>query len=52
MAMDHPTKAATTSNILLVVVGAIITLMGFNKEISTIGGVVILIIGIFGMAWA
>lgn len=56
MAMDHHTKAGTTSNILLAVVGATIVLIGIDKEICgkvdlAIAGLVIFI-GLFGAAWA
>ena len=56
MAMDHHTKAATTSNILLALVGAIITLSGFQNGLFTAGGVIgglgVSLIGAFGMVWA
>lgn len=56
MAMDHHTKAATTSNILLVIVGAIIGLIGLDREIcgvgDVVGGTAVLAIGVFGAAWA
>jgi hypothetical protein len=56
MAMDHHTKAGTTSNMLLIIVGAIIGLIGFDNKIGGImdlaGGFAVLIIGIFGAVWA
>jgi hypothetical protein len=48
MAMDHHTKAGTTSNILLIAIGAIIGLVGLE---NTIGGVAMLVIGLFGAVW-
>ena len=56
MAMDHHTKATTTSNILIIIVGALIGLVGLD---NTVGGGVDLVsgfavcgIGIFGALWA
>jgi hypothetical protein len=55
MAMDHHTKAGTTSNILLVVVGAIIGLAGLDNSIggggNLIGGLAVFVIGVFGAVW-
>lgn len=55
MAMDHHTKAATTSHILLIVVGAIITLIGIDNKVhgigDTFGGVGITTAGIYGAIW-
>lgn len=55
MAMDHNAKAATTTNILLVVVGAIIAIIGHDNEIKGIvdsgGAIAVCVIGIFGVAW-
>ena len=55
MAMDHHTKAATTSNILLIVVGAIIGLASLDNRlgggVDLIGGLAVFIIGLFGAAW-
>lgn len=56
MAMDHHTKAATTSNILLVIVGAILVLVGFDtsicRSVVDIGSAVaVTLIGIFGAVW-
>lgn len=55
MAMDHHTKAATTSNFLLIIVGAIIGLVSAGNEIGGmvdfIGGLAVLVIGLFGAAW-
>ncbi len=56
MAMDHHTKAATTSNILLAIVGAILVLVGYDGEISRnpvdIGSsIAVIIIGAFGAIW-
>src|SRR5215207_3659614 len=58
MAMDHHAKAATTSNILLILVAAILTLVGLNKQVcyepvdvgSAIGVIVIALLGA-GWAW-
>jgi hypothetical protein len=57
MAMDHHTKAATTSNILIVIVGAILVLVGFDKEICRsvvdVGSAIaVMLIGLFGAVWA
>lgn len=55
MAMDHHTKAGTTSHILLIIVGAIITLVGLKqtgKEVDMAGGLAICLIGFFGAVWA
>ena len=57
MAMDHHTKAATTSNILLAIVGAILVLAGSQQGICRsavdIGSAVaVTLIGIFGAVWA
>ena len=54
MAMDHHTKAGTTSNILLIIVGAIITIIGFEetRELADMGGGIgIFIVGFFGAIW-
>ena len=61
MAMDHHTKAITTSNILLILVAAILTLVGLDKQVcydvdnvvdvgSAIGVIVIALLGA-GWAW-
>ena len=34
MAMDHHTKAATTSNLLLIIVGALIALVGHDNKLN------------------
>lgn len=56
MAMDHHTKAATTSNILLVVVGAIIALVGLDEKVCGVvdfgGALAVFVIGLFGAMWA
>ncbi len=55
MAMAHNAKAATTSNILLVVVGAIIAIIGHDNELKGLvdsgGAIAICVIGIFGVIW-
>lgn len=55
MAMDHNAKAATTTNILLVVVGAIIAIIGHDNEIKGIvdsgGAIAVCVIGLFGVVW-
>ena len=55
MAMDHHTKAATTSNFLLIIVGAIISFVSFDKVVGgaadIVSGVAVFIIGLFGMVW-
>jgi len=56
MAMDHHGKAATTSNILLIVVGAIVTLLGTDGRVGGavdfVGGLSVFVFGVFGGAWA
>lgn len=57
MAMDHHTKAATTSNILIVIVGALLVIVGLDKRIchspEDIGSAVtLMLIGFIGAAWA
>ncbi|NIT61359.1 MAG: hypothetical protein GWN00_35685 [Aliifodinibius sp.] len=55
MAMDHHTKAGTTSHILLIIVGAIITLVGLEQtgaEVDKAAGLAICLIGLFGAVWA
>ena len=57
MAMDHHTKAATTSNILLVIVGAILVLVGLDNEIcrsgvDVVSTIAVILIGLFGAVWA
>ena len=55
MAMDHQTKAGTTSNMFLIIVGAIISLLGLDNTLSSttglIGGFAVFIIGLFGVVW-
>ncbi len=55
MAIAHNAKAATTSNILLVVVGAIIAIIGHDNEIKGLvdsgDAIAICVIGIFGAVW-
>jgi hypothetical protein len=55
MAMDHHSKAATTSNFLLIIVGAIISFVSIDASvggtIDFVSGVVVFVIGLFGMVW-
>ena len=55
MAMDHHTKATTASNIMLILVAAIITILtrarGETYAAYAIFGSIICLIGIFDMAW-
>lgn len=55
MAMDHHTKAATTSNFLLIIVGAIISFVGFDTVVGgtadLVSGGAVFVIGLFGMVW-
>jgi uncharacterized membrane protein YiaA len=55
MAMDHHTKAATTSNFLLIIVGAVIGLISLDDKISGvmdfISGLAVFVIGLFGALW-
>jgi hypothetical protein len=56
MAMDHHTKAATTSHILLIIVAAIITLVGLDKAICgpvDIGSAIgVILIALLAAMWA
>lgn len=56
MAIDHHTKAATTSHILLIIVGAVIGLVSLDNEVGDVvdlvGGLAVFIIGLFGAVWA
>jgi hypothetical protein len=56
MAMSHHAKAGTTSNILLVIVGAIIAFIGFDSQLCGIvdlgGAVTVVVVGLFGGLWA
>ena len=53
--MDHHTKASTTSNFLLIIVGVIISFINFdsirNNNVALISGLAIMVIGLFGMVW-
>lgn len=55
MAMDHHTKAATTSNFLLIIVGVIISFAssssGVRDPIDFVSGVAVFLIGLFGIVW-
>jgi hypothetical protein len=56
MAMDHHTKAGTTTNILLGIVAAVLVLLGYDEKVCRdfvdIGATVaVIIIGLFGAAW-
>jgi hypothetical protein len=55
MAMDHHTKAAMTSNFLLIIVGAIISFVSLDARIGgtvdLLGGLAVFVIGLFGAAW-
>lgn len=57
MAMDHHTKAGTTSNIILVIVGAILILVGLDRgicrsEVDIVSAIALISLGLFGAAWA
>jgi len=56
MAMDHHTKAGTTSNMLLIIIGAVIGLVGFDNKVGGVvdfvGGLTVTVIGVFGVLWA
>jgi hypothetical protein len=55
MAMDHHTKAATTSSFLLIIVGAIISFVRLDASIGggldLVSGLAVFVIGLFGAAW-
>ena len=55
MAMDHYTKAATTSNFLLIIVGVIISFVGFDTAVNgtadLVSGAAVFVIGLFGIVW-
>ena len=56
MAMDHHTKAGTTSNMLLIIVGAILGIAGLDSTVGGVmdlaGGFAVTTIGLFGLLWA
>lgn len=57
MAMDHYTKAGTTSQILLGIAGAVIVVVGYDKSITSdsvdkASAWLIMLIGLFGAVWA
>ena len=56
MAMDHHTKAGTTSNMLLIIVGASLGIVGLDGTVGGVmdlaGGFAVTTIGLFGVAWA
>jgi len=56
MAMDHHTKAATTSNMLLFIVGAVIGFVGLDNSlggmVDIVGGATVFVLGLFGAVWA
>lgn len=57
MAMDHHTKAATTSNILLVIVGAVLVVVGLDEKIcrsvdDVASAIAVMLIGLLGIVWA
>ena len=57
MAIDHHTKAGTTSHILLVIVGAILVLIGYDEDIccsriDVASSILVMLIGAFGVVWA
>jgi hypothetical protein len=56
MAIDHHTKAAITSNILLVIVGALLVFVGLDERICCSGEDIgsasaVILIGFFGAMW-
>jgi hypothetical protein len=55
MAMDHHTKAATTSNFLLIIVGAIVSFASVDASIGStvrfVSGLAVFVIGLFGAVW-
>lgn len=55
MAMDHHTKAGTTSNFLLIIVAAIISFVGLESIDGTadlVSGLAVFVIGLFGAVWS
>jgi hypothetical protein len=54
--LDHQRQSATTSNILLVIAGAILTLVGRDKNMDSVwdamGAAAVAVIGGFGMMWS
>ena len=54
--LDHQRQSATTSNILLLIAGAILTLIGIDSRLDGLGDVMgavgVAIIGGFGMIWS
>jgi hypothetical protein len=55
MAMDHHSKAGTTSNILLIIVAAVIGLVGLDNKVGgsldILCGFAVAIVGLFGVVW-
>jgi hypothetical protein len=55
MAMDHHTKAATTSNFLLIIVGVLISFVSFDtvfgSTVALVCGLAVFVIGLFGVVW-
>lgn len=55
MAMDHHTKATTSSHMLLIVVGALMAFIGLDNKLCGTGdiwaAVLIAVIGVFGILW-
>lgn len=56
LALHHQGQASTTSNIILILAGAIFTLLTFDDKlqggIDRIGGGTLVILGLFGMLWS
>ena len=54
--LDHQRQSATTSNILLLIAGAILTLIGIDNSLDglgdALGAAAVAIIGGFGMIWS
>ena len=55
MAMDHHAKAGTTSNFLLVIVGAIISFVSLDNinggTVNIVSGLAVFVLGLFGGVW-
>lgn len=56
LALHHQGQASTTANIILILAGAIITLLTFDDKlqggIDMIGGATLVILGLFGTLWS
>ncbi|UCF91078.1 MAG: hypothetical protein JSW39_22795 [Desulfobacterales bacterium] len=57
MAIDHYTKAGSTSHILLIIVGALLAIIGYDKnicctQIDIVCSILVIFVGFFGVVWS